>query len=47
MVSSKMLLAALKNPRLKNNVPNEGIVFPPPGRGGVRGVQHLDIEFDL
>ena len=47
VVSSRMLLAALKNPRLKNSVPNEGIVFPPPGRGGVRGVQHLDIEFDL
>ena len=46
VISSQMLLAALKNPRL-SDVPNEGIVFPPPGRGGVRGVQHLDIEFDL
>ena len=46
VVSSLVLLDALENPRLKD-VPNEGIAFPPPGRGGVRGLQHLDIEFDL
>ena len=46
VISSRVLLEALKNPRLRD-VPNEGIAFPPPGRGGVRGLQHLDIEFDL
>jgi|GEM_PF-2933177 hypothetical protein len=38
-------LTALKNSRLKN-VPNNGIVFPPPGRDGVRGPLHLEIEFN-
>ena len=46
VVASRILLEALKNPRLAD-APNEGIAFPPPGRGGVRGLQHLDIEFDL
>ena len=46
VVASRILLEALRNPRLAD-VPNEGIAFPPPGRGGVRGLQHLDIEFDL
>ena len=46
VVSSRILLEALKNPRLAD-VPNEGIAFPPPGRGGVRGLQHLEIDFDL
>jgi len=46
VVSSRILLERLKNPRLAD-VPNEGIAFPPPGRGGVRGLQHLEIEFDL
>ena len=45
VMASKLLLTALKNPRLKD-VPNDGIVFPPPGRGGVRGPLHLEIEFD-
>ena len=46
VVASRILLEALGNPRLAD-APNEGIAFPPPGRGGVRGLQHLDIEFDL
>ena len=46
VVASRILLEGLGNPRLAD-VPNEGIAFPPPGRGGVRGLQHLDIEFDL
>ena len=46
VVSSRILLERLKNPRLAD-VPNEGIAFPPPGRGGVRGLQHLEIEFDF
>ena len=46
VVASRILLEALRNPRLAD-APNEGIAFPPPGRGGVRGLQHLDIEFDL
>jgi pulcherriminic acid synthase len=46
VIASTILLDVLENPRLKD-VPNLGIVFPPPGRGGVRGLQHLDIEFDL
>ena len=46
VIASTMLLDVLKNPRLKD-VPNDGIVFPPPGKGGVRGLLHLDIEFDL
>ncbi|MBH76641.1 MAG: hypothetical protein CL897_00205 [Dehalococcoidia bacterium] len=46
VVASCMLMDALKNPRLAD-VPNEGIAFPPPGRGGVRGLQHLEIEFDI
>ena len=46
VVASRILLEALGNPRLAG-VPNEGIAFPPPGRGGVRGLQRLDIEFDL
>jgi pulcherriminic acid synthase len=45
VMASKLLLTALKNPRLKN-VPNDGIVFPPPGRGGVRGPLHLELEFN-
>ena len=46
VMAGKMLLQVLKNPRLKD-VPNDGIVFPPPGKGGVRGVTHLEIEFDV
>ena len=46
VISSRILLDRLKNPRLAD-VPNEGIAFPPPGRGGVRGLQHLEIDFDL
>ena len=46
VISSRILLERLKNPRLAD-VPNEGIAFPPPGRGGVRGLQHLEIDFDL
>lgn len=46
VIASTILLDVLKNPRLKD-VPNEGIAFPPPGRGGVRGLQHLEIKFDL
>ena len=46
VIASTLLLDVLKNPRLKD-VPNDGIVFPPPGRGGVRGLLHLDIEFDI
>ncbi len=46
VVSSRILLEALGNPRLAD-IPNEGIAFPPPGRGGVRGLQHLEIDFDL
>ncbi len=46
VMASKMLLGVLKNPRL-NDVPNEGIVFPPPGKGGVRGPLHLEITFDV
>jgi pulcherriminic acid synthase len=46
VVSSRILLDVLRNPRLAD-MPNEGIVFPPPGRGGVRGLQHLEIAFDL
>ena len=46
VIASTMLLDVLRNPRLKD-VPNDGIVFPPPGKGGVRGLLHLDIEFDL
>ena len=43
---SKMLIEVLKNPRLEDG-PNEGIVFPPPGKGGVRGPLHLEISFDV
>ena len=46
VMASKVLLDVLKNPRLKNE-PNEGIVFPPPGKGGVRGPLHLGITFDV
>jgi len=46
VIASKILLQALQNPRIKK-VPNEGIAFPPPGRGGVRGLQELEIEFDV
>ena len=46
VMAGKMLLKVLKNPRLKD-VPNDGIVFPPPGKGGVRGLLHLEIEFDV
>ncbi len=46
VMAGKMLLQVLKNPRLKD-VPNDGIVFPPPGKGGVRGVTHLEIQFDV
>ncbi len=46
VIAGQMLLQVLKNPRLKD-VPNDGIVFPPPGKGGVRGLLHLEIEFDV
>ena len=46
VIAGTMLLDVLRNPRLKD-VPNDGPVFPPPGKGGVRGLLHLDIEFDL
>ena len=46
VMASKILLDVFKNPRLKRE-PNEGIVFPPPGKGGVRGPLHLGITFDV
>ena len=46
VIAGTMLLDVLRNPRLKD-VPNDGPVFPPPGKGGVRGLLRLDIEFDL
>ena len=46
VMASKILLDVLKNPRLKGGA-DDGIVFPPPGKGGVRGPLHLGITFDV
>ena len=46
VMAGKMLLNVLTNPRLKD-VPNDGIVFPPAGKGGGRGLLHFEIEFDV